>query len=169
MHELNQLKALINILVPQIYQNHYYTQPSPTLYEPFLAPKISNKSPATTEKTVITTTPFITTSTSDDDQLQNESPFVDNTENIINATTIMPNSLRNTTMSKDRILQFHPVIQSNKSKLKFPARFLKILNLFTIFQIIIYLIIAISFADKNLVHVTLKYIVSTTQYCPEMI
>lgn len=135
LHEINQLKTLINILVPALYQNHYYAQPYPVLYQPIL----SETQPITSESTTIipttesnlnttSSTPIQTTT----EEIQNESPNID-----ITTFSALGNSTEKTidfeenksidqTDSKpsptEKILQFRPVQDQKNVKSKFPTK-----------------------------------------------
>lgn len=36
LNEINHLRAMINLLLPPLYQQHYFAQPKPQLYQPIL-------------------------------------------------------------------------------------------------------------------------------------
>lgn len=132
LNEINQLKAMLNLLLPLAYQNHFYAQAQPHLYQTLPAPPVSQESKLQPQSNLMPT-----------DQIQNESPMaVSNSinestpnENAINLpkneTTkadIIPNngvtitSMRPTTerndLSSERILEFRPVQKKLMSRPK---------------------------------------------------
>lgn len=63
LNEINHLRAMINLLLPPLYQQHYFAKPKPELYQPF--PPLSTLSLNSTN---------IVGESNESDQIQNESP-----------------------------------------------------------------------------------------------
>lgn len=133
LNEINHLKIMLNFLLPPMYQQHYFGQPQPQLYQPLQVPTPSSVTPATAFAKV----PIETTTIS---QIQNESPMVEESPAIIVNDTLKPNQTnnftKNTTISNlksnetistttERILEFRPV-QKKQNRTKTTTKLDKI-------------------------------------------
>lgn len=108
LNEINHLRAMINLLLPPLYQQQYFAQPKPQLYQPI--PALSTLSSNSTNGS---------RSPNESDQIQNESPVnissaagsttasID-TLNLSQATTL---SVEDDTMgaTTEKQLKFKPV------------------------------------------------------------
>lgn len=146
MNELNYLRSMINMLLPPLYQQHYFAQPQPQLYQPLPSPP-SNSSNSNSVQSSQTSEAVSHVS----DQIQNESPYsVSPTVESPPTSTDVPLT-KNTTSIEDstesiteKQLEFKPVQKKitdrNKSfpkLVKFVAlNVLKFLNLMVIFAFI---------------------------------
>lgn len=70
LNELNYLRSMINMLLPPLYQQHYFAQPQPQLYQPLPSPP-SNSSNSNSAQNSQTSEAVSHVS----DQIQNESPY----------------------------------------------------------------------------------------------
>lgn len=132
LHELNQLKAMLNLLLPPMYQNrHYFAQPHPALYQP-LEPPLPVATATTTAKPLTPPSPSINKSTSLADQVQNESPLaVDSTTHTTEASArAEPLTTTSKTVDRadhvsERILEFRPVPKKQTVRPKFVPKYVK--------------------------------------------
>lgn len=101
--ELNHLRATINLLLPPSYQQHYFAQPNPTLYQPIPTPAIRDATSQMYE--LVNITKSSTTSKVDmpPERMQNESPLSDSDIQSTTETIEFPQS------ETERVLEFRPV------------------------------------------------------------
>lgn len=64
LNEINHLRAMINLLLPPLYQQHYFAQPKPQLYQPLLPLSTISLNATNDSKP-----------SGESDQMQNESPI----------------------------------------------------------------------------------------------
>lgn len=75
LNEINHLKAMLNLILPPPYQQHYFAQPQPQLYES--PPTPTTEIPITPEPSTTKAWNSIDASVIDStDSIQNESPLV---------------------------------------------------------------------------------------------
>lgn len=107
LSEINHLRSLVNLLLPPLYQQHYFAQPQPQLYQPLLIPT------STMQSVPVTATAILPTEETPVDQVQNESPISEQTSNTsINDTQNIrqiDDSTEAIPISTERILEFRPV------------------------------------------------------------
>lgn len=136
--EINHLRSMINLLLPPLYQQHYFAQPQPQLYQPLPSPP-SNTSNVRTVQSIRTdeNTQQPPEANSQSDQIQNESPFaVSQTVEISTTSTEMSSTKEVTTYSTDestdatavpteKSLEFKPVQKKERNKIhqKYGNRF----------------------------------------------
>lgn len=142
LNEINQLKAMLNVLLPPIYQNNFFAHPQPYLYEAITEPTLPIA--ATTQRTVSqqtasSTQPNVeqTTPASAVERMQNESPLavLNNETNAFKYANESSADLNVTTpsfewdtkpfdtdSSTERVLEFRPVEKkiANRSKFIYP-------------------------------------------------
>lgn len=101
--ELNHLRATINLLLPPLYQQHYFAKSNPTLYQPIPTPITQDAASQMYESANITKSS--TTSKVDmlPERMQNESPLSDSN---IQPTT---ESIEFPQTETERALEFKPV------------------------------------------------------------
>lgn len=108
LNEVNHLRGMINLLLPPLYQQHYFAQPKPQLYQPILPHSTTSLNSANDSK-----------SSNASDQLQNGSPTnissaIDSTTasidkfNVSQVTTV-PMEEDATAAVTEKQLQFKPV------------------------------------------------------------
>lgn len=75
LNEINHLKAMLNLILPPPYQQHYFAQPQPQLYQP--SPTSTTEIPTTPEPSTTKAWNSIDANVVDStDSIQNESPLV---------------------------------------------------------------------------------------------
>lgn len=115
--EINHLRSMINMLLPPLYQQHYFAQPQPYLYQPL-------SMPSTNSTNVVKSTQVAPSENSSDltendshqsNEIQNESPFAvgnpaasTDTPNQKETTTIQESS-EATILPTEKQLEFKPV------------------------------------------------------------
>lgn len=111
--ELNHLRAMINLLLPPLYQQHYVAQVQPQLYQP-IQPATPNPpySPVTRTDSVSVDTESSTPSTTD--AMQNESPLAGSD----GETDTNTESLAATDDQTERVLEFKPVQKKQNDRIK---------------------------------------------------
>lgn len=117
---------MINLLLPPLYQQHYFAQPQPQLYQPLLSTKPSSNSTNVIKSTQVAVQPEknadASESSSQSDQIQNESPFavLSNAEN--STTTPIQKTTSETTepinFTNEKQLEFKPVLKKQHERKK---------------------------------------------------
>lgn len=109
LNEINHLRAMINLLLPPLYQQQYFAQPKPQLYQPLL--------PFSTISINSTNDPK---ASNDSEQMQNESPInitsivdnvtVANDDQQLKLNKVTPLAMEHTTEAiTEKQLEFKPV------------------------------------------------------------
>lgn len=103
--ELNHLRATINLLLPPLYQQHYFANPNPTLYQPIPIPTPTIRDEASQMYESANITKSSTTNKIDmsPEHMQNESPLSDSD---VQHTT---ESIEFSPSESERVLEFKPV------------------------------------------------------------
>lgn len=101
--ELNHLRATINLLLPPLYQQHYFAQPNPTLYQPISSPATPDAASQMDESPNITKSSTTSNVDMPSEPMQNERPLSDSD---IQPTT---ESIEFPQTETERLLEFKPV------------------------------------------------------------
>lgn len=73
LSELNHMRAMINLLLPPLYQQHYFAQPQPLLYQPIQSQSSNDQSSIPTQTQLGNGTESSVSNLTD--AIQNESPL----------------------------------------------------------------------------------------------
>lgn len=121
---------MINLLLPPLYQQHYFAQPQPQLYQPVPSPTSNASNVRTVQSIRIDASTQPPEANSQSDQIQNESPFaVLQTVEIPTTSTEIPNTKEATTYSTEesteatvvpteKPLEFKPVQKKERNKIQ---------------------------------------------------
>ncbi|XP_031640034.1 uncharacterized protein LOC116352001 [Contarinia nasturtii] len=128
LSEINHLRALINLLLPPLYQQQYFAQPQPQLYQPLPSIHPQSNLSNVVKSTQVAVQPEKTTddpeTSSQLDQIQNESPFavlsnVDNsTDAPIKKSTTINETTEPTNFTNEKHLEFKPVQKKTNERKK---------------------------------------------------
>lgn len=117
---------MINLLLPPLYQQHYYAQPQPQLYQPLPSPSSNSSTVRTVQSTQFDNRTIPEENSQQSDQIQNESPFAilqnvegpvtsTDTPSLKDTTTIATEeSFEPTFMPTEKQLEFKPVKKSQE-------------------------------------------------------
>lgn len=121
---------MMNLLLPPLYQQHYYAQPQPQLYQPLPSPPSNSSHVKTVQSTRLENRTISEENLQQSDQIQNESPFAvsqtveepeTSTDTAISkdATTItIDEPIEPTNMPTEKQLEFKPVLKKTQERHK---------------------------------------------------
>lgn len=130
LNEINHLRTMINMLLPPLYQQHYFAQPQPQLYQPLPSPTTNSTNIVKSTQVASPEKSTETASESNSNQLneiQNESPFaIQSTVRTSASSTDTPTtaheSAEATVLPTEKQLEFKPVQKKPHDRNKFSQK-----------------------------------------------